>query len=144
MSQLNRFAAEAAAQSGAHALTDITGFGFLGHASEIANASGVTLQIEAHKIPLLDGVQGYAKEWIFPGGSADNQRIYENEVKFDNKISEEMQMLFFDAQTSGGLLIALPPNFLEDFAAKMRQHNAAWWQIGQVIERQAKSIFIIP
>lgn len=135
MTTLNRAAAEAAVAVGARAATDITGFGFLGHASELAEASGITLHINSAQIPLIDGVQTYAEQWIFPGGSAENKNAYEARVRFANGIADERQMLLFDAQTSGGLLIALPPDRRDAFAAEMESRGAPWWEVGHVDER---------
>lgn len=144
MTQLNRAAAEAAMQAHAHAATDITGFGLIGHASEVALASHVTLAIEYHRLPWLEGAQIYADEWIFPGGSADNKRIYESDVFWATPLPEENQMLLFDAQTSGGLLIALPANMLDTFGAIMNEKQASWWEVGRVIPYQEKLIHILP
>ena len=132
MIRLNRAAAEAAALAGSRAATDITGFGFLGHASEIADSSGVTLHIDFENVPLMDGAKGYAAQWIFPGGSTNNRLAYEAGVQFADTITEEQRMLLFDAQTSGGLLIALAPDQVETFAAAMTERDAPWWPVGEV------------
>jgi selenide, water dikinase len=144
MSRLNSAASEAALKAGAKAVTDITGFGLLGHASEMAGPSGVTFQIAASSIPLLDGAMGYALQWIFPGGSADNKKHFEADIHFTDGISKEVQMLLFDAQTSGGLLVAVPPQGMPAFQQSMQDQEAPFWQVGQVIERTAALIDITP
>lgn len=144
MTHLNRDAAEAAVTVGACAATDITGFGLLGHATEMAQASSVTLQIDAGRVPLMDGATHYAAQWIFPGGSSANREAYEPGVRVTGALPEERLMLLYDAQTSGGLLIALPADRREDFAAQMAARQALWWQIGQVVERSDVSILIQP
>lgn len=92
---------------GANACTDITGFGFLGHAFEIAKASSVTLKIESNKIPLLTDVIELIKQKMLTRGDKNN-RVYVGEnVKFSENITDEMQSALFDPQTAGGLLISL-------------------------------------
>lgn len=132
MVRLNRTAADAAIKAGTHALTDITGFGFLGHASELAAASGVTLQIAYDDIPFLPGARAYAEQWIFPGGSIANAEAFAEGVRFTGDFTEAERMLLFDAQTSGGLLAALPPESLPAFEAVMQASDTAWWTIGHV------------
>ena len=82
MMRLNRAAAEAAAEAGAACTTDVTGFGLLGHASEVAEASGVTLRLSFAQIPLLAGATGAAAAWIFPGGSVANAGTFGPGVRF--------------------------------------------------------------
>lgn len=132
MKQLNRAAAEAARAAGARAATDITGFGLLGHATEMAETAGVTLALRLSRIPFIGNVHQYASEWIFPGGSAANKRAYEGGVLFEEGISEEDQMLLFDAQTSGGLLVAIPPEGVPTFLREMKARDARAWEVGTV------------
>jgi selenide,water dikinase len=136
MSQLNRIGAETAVTLDVRAATDITGFGLLGHASEMAAASQVTLYFHVERLPWLDGVHEYAAQWIFPGGSAANRETYQDTVRFDKDLPESVQMLLFDAQTSGGLLIALPAERLDNFAAAMAAQQSPWWQIGTARARE--------
>jgi selenide,water dikinase len=135
MTRLNRAAAEAALAAGVHAMTDVTGFGFLGHAGEMTKTGGVTFEVSAGSVPLMAGVEGYADEWLFPGGSSANKQAYEAHVRFEEGVSQEQQMILFDAQTSGGLLIALPPDGLGVFEAEMQKSQSPWWKIGRVTER---------
>jgi selenide,water dikinase len=142
MSRLNRAAAEAAVSVEAHAATDITGFGLLGHATEMADLSGVTLEFHLDGMPFMDGARQYADAWIFPGGSADNKQTYEGGVRFAEGLSSEEQMLLFDAQTSGGLLIAVPAEQFAAFTAVMKAADAPCWQIGSVIPRRDVGILV--
>ncbi len=146
MQALNKTAAEAAVAAGAGAATDITGFGFLGHATEIAAASDVTLRIDYGRVPFLDGAPQYAAAWAFPGGSVANKMTYEKGVRFAKGIREDAQMLLFDAQTSGGLLISVPAAQLDTFAAHMDDAGAPWWPIGTVDARidAATNITVAP
>jgi len=142
MATLNRDGAAAGIAANAHAITDITGFGFLGHSSEIARASGVGLHVRFEDVPFMAGVTHYAEQWIFPGGSANNRSAYHREVQFSDDLSEQEQMLLFDAQTSGGLLIALAPEKVETFRKEMAKRNATWWNIGSVTEAGKAAIMI--
>ncbi len=143
MVTLNRRAAEAAVAAGSRTATDITGFGLMGHASEIAVSSGVTLHLSAERVPLLDSAMTYAQMWTFPGGSSANRLAYQDAVRFDTALPEEHLMLLFDAQTSGGLLIALSPDQRTAFAAEMQAHDAPWWEIGTVSAREGDTNIVI-
>jgi selenide,water dikinase len=112
--------------------TDITGFGFLGHGMEMANASGVLLSIEYSKLPFLSGAHGYAEKGIFPGGAFDNKSHFEKNVKFDEALGEPDQMLMFDPQTSGGLLLGVPREKLEAFENRAQELGQPAWVIGDV------------
>jgi len=133
MKRLNRAASELALEFGVSCGTDVTGFSLLGHGYEIAQASGVGLQFSFERIPILSGAQRYAREWIFPGGSTDNRSYYGPHVKFAPGIDESSQMLLFDAQTSGGLLLAVPHEKAAPLLAKAEQVGQAFWEVGQVI-----------
>lgn len=133
MMQLNRQAAELAQQVTFHAMTDITGFALLGHGYEMAEQSGARLCFFSEKLPFLPGARDYADQWLFPGGTCNNERAFEAHVSF-NGVAEEMQQLLYTPETSGGLLIALPPveaERLEDL-----YHNAGQtvWRVGSVVE----------
>lgn len=108
MITLNRDAAGAMTRVGAHACTDITGFGLLGHASQLARASGVTLVIRHEKAPLLPHVLELAKIGMAPGGTKNNIAAYKDKLRLPKKFERVMLEILFDPQTSGGLLIALP------------------------------------
>jgi len=142
MVRLNRAAAEAAVKAGAHALTDITGFGFLGHASEMASASDVTLQIAYDQIPFLPGARTYGEQWIFPGGSLANAEAFAGDVRFEGNFTEAERMLLFDAQTSGGLFAALAPEMLPAYEAAMQASGAEWWLVGQVRPHEGAAIVV--
>ncbi len=136
MKRLNKTAAELAVEFGLHGGTDITGFSLLGHASEIANASGVRLRFFYDHIPLTRGAQSYAQQWIFPGGSMDNRLYYGSQVHFAAEIDEASQMLLFDAQTSGGLLLSVPAEKLTALLRRAAELSQPLWVIGEVIEGQ--------
>lgn len=109
MSRLNSDASRLAQQYGVHALTDITGYGLLGHGHEMAHLSAVDLVIEFKAVGLLPGALDYAQQEIFAGGLWRNRSYYGEWVDFNATVSETEQNLLFDPQTSGGLLIAVEP-----------------------------------
>ncbi len=134
MKRLNKKASELAVQFEVQSGTDVTGYGLLGHAYEIAQASRVGLTFSLGKIPFLSGAQRYAKEWIFPGGSTDNRIFFGPQVSFAPQIDEPSQMLLFDAQTSGGLLLSVAPDKLNLLLAKANDVGQDLWEVGDVIE----------
>jgi len=108
MVRLNRRAGEAMVEVGVNAATDVTGFGLLGHAWEMAAASRVDIVIESQAVPLLPGVLGLTNLGLFPGGTERNREFIASRAEFAATVPEELRMLLCDAQTSGGLLIAVP------------------------------------
>ena len=133
MKRLNRSAARLIQQVGVHACTDITGFALLGHGQEMAEKSGVRLRFYLERLPFLDGAKQYAEDNLFPGGSCRNQSAYEQWVDFAPGISEEMQMLLFTPETSGGLLVAVPPERLETLIGLFADEGQPGWVIGEVV-----------
>ncbi len=134
MSKLNKSAAELAVEFGLRAGTDVTGFSLLGHGMEMANASHVGLRFFNDKIPFVSCARKYASMWTFPGGASDNRLYFGPRVKFAGGISEETQMLLFDPQTSGGLLLGVPPEKLEAFQRRAKEIEQPVWVIGEVVE----------
>lgn len=108
MAQLNRRAAELMVEEGAHACTDITGYGLLGHALEMAAASGVMLHIAHRRVPHFSAALALGALGIAPGGLASNRHAFNGKIRFGDAVSGMWRDLLFDPQTSGGLLIALP------------------------------------
>jgi len=131
MARLNRAASHAALAAGVRAATDITGYGLLGHALEMAEQAGVCFRLRFAAIPFLPGAQIYADAWTFPGGAANNEQFYRPRVKFTVQLTPAQEWLLFDPETSGGLLVAVPPEGLATFMSAMGQGA---WQIGQVVE----------
>jgi len=115
MTTLNRDASRVVAEAGAHALTDVTGFGLLGHLRNLVAASSVSATIWSEFVPILHPAREYVQQGIAPGGTHANRRFLSNWVSYDPSITEPEQLLLCDAQTSGGLLAALP----RDKAAKV-------------------------
>jgi selenide,water dikinase len=120
MTTLNRDAARVYAQAGAHALTDITGFGLLGHLRNMTAASAVSATVWADLVPILAPARDYVAKGISPGGTHANKRFLSKWVSYDPDISEAEQLLLCDAQTSGGLLAALPGDRAAEVVHELR------------------------
>ena len=131
MKRLNDAASGLAVEFGVRGGTDVTGFSLLGHAWEMAEASRVGMRFYFDQIPFTGGARRYAQEWIFPGGSSDNRQYYGSHVRFAEGIAESDQLLLFDAQTSGGLLLAVPPDRLEAMLARAAALGQAFWVVGE-------------
>ena len=132
MSILNDKAANLAVECGVVGGTDITGFGLLGHAMEVANASQVKFVFDFDQIPFLTNAKNFAKDYVFPGGSYDNRLYFVSDTTFAQKITEPEQLLLFDAQTSGGLLLCVPPKEIIKFESLAQQTKTPIWKIGVV------------
>ncbi len=132
MKQLNKTAGQLANEFDLKGGTDITGYSFLGHAMEMADASGVALQFEFADIPSLSCARKYAEKGCFPGGAFDNKMYFESKVTFADSLDEPNQMLLFDPQTSGGLLLGVPQMKLDAFIARARELEQAVWVVGSV------------
>jgi len=134
MSHLNRRASELAVSHQAHAMTDITGYGLIGHAHEMAHLSQVDFVLRFHDLLFYEGTIGYAEQEIFAGGMYRNQEFYAPWCSFSPSLRLVEQYLLYDPQTSGGLLIAVPqataPALLQ--ALHDSDERAAW--IGEVTE----------
>ena len=143
MSTLNRTAADLMLKHGAHAATDVTGYGLLGHLLEMCQASSVTAEVNFDSLQFIDGVEELALKDVIPGGSERNFDFVSPHIKFPDDLPQHRKIMTADAQTSGGLLISLPEesaqNFLEDFSEN--SSNLAF-QIGTIREKSKHSIII--
>jgi len=133
MKRLNNTASALAVELGLRGATDITGFSLLGHGWEICLASGVGLRFDFASLPFTKGAQRYAQEFIFPGGASDNRVYYQEHVRFDPHLDESSQMLLFDPQTSGGLLLAVPPDKLSGYQKRAAELQQPVWLVGEVL-----------
>lgn len=134
MKRLNQKASELAQSHGVKAATDITGFSLLGHAWEMAENSGVGLNIYHHMIPYVSGAKELAKSFSFPGGAFDNRLFFGDHIKVPKSLSDDELMLLFDPQTSGGLLLAVNCDRLEEFRLQAEAMSQPIWVIGEVVE----------
>lgn len=124
----NREASEIAIKATATSLTDVTGFGLLGHASNMVKNSNVDFIVEMNNIPLLKGVMEFISSGIIPEGAYNNLRFLEGKVDFDTAINEDKRLLLSDPQTSGGLLMTVS----EDKISIIEDSDIVYWVIGEV------------
>lgn len=141
MSHLNRVAARAARTAKVQGATDITGFGLLGHGSEMAVASGraaggdsgVGLRIRAADVPVLPGVWDYIAAGYVTRGSTRNPNHFGEFVRFADSVTAAQRILLWEAETSGGLLLAIPADEVQRFQSACSEAGQAYWEIGEVI-----------
>ncbi len=149
MTRLNRDAAEALLEidgGGAqaiHAVTDITGFGLLGHAKEMAAGSKVSLEIDQSKIPALPGALDAARAGFLAGGLKNNREWLEGCVEFAASVPEEMRCLLFDPQTSGGLLVSIAASRADAALAALAHRKVPARIIGSVLAKRAPLIHVV-
>jgi selenide,water dikinase len=136
MVKLNRRASELASSVELNSATDITGYGLLGHAEELARNSGVALQISLGLVPLLPGAHEYARQGIFPGGLGRNRDylLGGGSVRLAPELEHAQAQLLFDPQTSGGLLFALPEQEAITLRERFVVAGEPIWEIGRVVE----------
>ncbi len=134
MAQLNRAAAQAVRSVGTiRSVTDVTGFGLLGHALEMARASGVTLEIEASRVPVHPTAFRQAKAGEVPGGTWDNVRYVEKDLDVVEALSESELAVYADGVTSGGLLISCRPELSAELESHFAAEDVQFWPIGRVV-----------
>jgi selenide,water dikinase len=134
MATLNAGGARAMLANGAHAATDVTGFGLLGHLNNMLAASGVSAEIDAASVPLLPRAADLAARGAIPGGTKRNREALADKVRFDAAVPETIRVLLFDAQTSGGLLIAVPPDRADSLVAALKNEKTpAAARIGRIV-----------
>ncbi|MCG3164685.1 MAG: Selenide, water dikinase [Bacteroidia bacterium] len=142
MTALNKVGYELGKLKGVHALTDVTGFGLLGHAIEMAEGSGLTAEINANAVPLIPGLDKYLEKKSVPGGTNRNWASYGTKV---SDITERTRQLLCDPQTSGGLLVAVSPDAVDEYLAVAKAHalpESAIKPIGKIISK-GKFVVII-
>jgi selenide,water dikinase len=140
MRKLNREAAHILQRIGVRGVTDVTGFALLGHGYEMAEKSGVRLRFHLEQVPFLEGAREYADMWLFPGGTCNNERAYQHGVTFAPGIEEEMQQLLYTPETSGGLLVAVPPGKLNPLTTLFDASGHPYWAIGEVVEGEGVEV----
>ena len=156
MSRLNRVAAETlhevekkTGQRSIHAVTDVTGFGLLGHAREMAlgdpasSLPAVSLEFNCHAVPLLSGALEAAREGMIPGGLKNNREFLRDCIGFAPGIPEENRALFFDPQTSGGLLVAIAEEAAESALAMLRENGIQAAHIGRVLPKSSPLLGVV-
>jgi selenide,water dikinase len=139
MAALNRAASEAAVAFGSVAATDVTGFSLLGHASQMADASGVTIELRPSNGWLLPRVREYIAADVYPGGLARNRNFFRSKVAEDG-VAEDLLKALYDPQTSGGLLVAISPRRAAAFEAALRKRRVWHVQAGEVFAREEAAV----
>ena len=129
----------------AHGATDITGFGLLGHAAELAEASGVIVEIEAEAVPLLDGALDLSERGFVTRALSTNEAYLEDRLEKSGGYGQARYNLLVDAQTSGGLLIALEESALESFSQAFGKSTGPdrWERIGRVLDKGAALLRLV-
>jgi selenide,water dikinase len=140
MTATNRIAAEVVSRFPVRAMTDVTGFGLVGHATEVARASKVTIALDHSKLPVLDGALESSAGGYCAGGLHSNREFFGPEVEWKAEISDDHQNLVFDPQTSGGLLIFAPESVADDLISALIDAGLPAPEIGVVVEHAGRSI----
>ena len=145
MSQLNRKASEVMQKYTVHACTDVTGFGLMGHLSEVTLASKVNVEIHAGKVPLFRETENLAAANVIPGGSANNLSHYSQYIEWANNISDIKKIILCDAQTSGGLLFFIPDNERENAIDDLKKSGVEYaTHIGNSLDLGKGTIHVVP
>lgn len=142
MTMLNRIAAELMLECGASAATDVTGFGLIGHACEMAVGAGVTIRLDPARVPLMAGVDELIRDGLIPAGCYRNRDHYSRFLNFGSVPADTLLPLF-DPQTSGGLLIALSPKSAEHFLARAAEIGCFAVSVGEVLPRGESALEIV-
>jgi selenide,water dikinase len=144
MTTLNRGACEAMLEVGVRAATDITGFGLLGHLRNVCAASRVSARVYLDRVPVMEAARTYVHEGVAPGGTHANWRFLADWVTWGEGVAKEEQLLLADAQTSGGLLMAVPPGRADDLvAALIARGTPAAAIVGEVVEGPAGRMEVV-
>ncbi len=133
MTRLNRAAMHAMQAVSVKCATDVTGYALLGHAYEIAQASGVALRFSIDNLPAMDGALEYARQKQIPGGAGRNKLYVQKHVDFRYELDEDQYEILFDPQTSGGLLMAVPSENANALARELKSRSVAYWIVGDVV-----------
>jgi selenide,water dikinase len=136
MTTLNKTATEVIADGGyaVHGVTDVTGFGLIGHAREVARASNVSLHLRTRDLPLIEGALECVRAGHIPGGLKANREFAECVVEYDPGVSEDVRTMLFDPQTAGGLLVSVGTEDCDKLARALRAAGVNAVEIGEVLE----------
>ena len=144
MSTLNKGAQEVMLPLKPSACTDITGFGLLGHVNELAEGSGVTVQLWADTVPFASGALELAQDGIIPAGAYRNRNYLEGKVKVEEAVALEVSDLLFDPQTAGGLLISIPEERGAELVRRLNDRGIPGAVIGQVQSKGEYTVHVLP
>jgi selenide,water dikinase len=145
MAALNKDAAQAMREVGVHAVTDVTGFGLLGHLFEMTQASEVSAEIFAGSVPTLDEAWEFVRKGKIPAATHANLKYVNPHIRYENKLKREISLMLADPQTTGGLLIAVAPDRTAQLIARLQElKTPAASRIGRITEEQDKRILVYP
>jgi selenide,water dikinase len=145
MVELNAAARDAMVDVGVNAATDITGFGLAGHGRELADGSNVTLVFQLDQLPLFAGVEKLIRKGHFTRASKTNREYVAEQLQIEGTPNETRLECFFDAQTSGGLLISVPAERCDALVGKLKEKGAIVQAvIGEVVTRGEKALVVQP
>lgn len=143
MSELNKKAADIFEKYSVHACTDITGFGLIGHLSEVSVASRLNVELFSGRVPVLEETANFAAAGIIPGGSKNNLEHFSRHVIWDETISPLTQIILCDAQTSGGLLVTVPADEKEELVTELKKAGLSYSShVGNCLETGEGKIFV--
>lgn len=143
MATLNKYAKDVMMEVGANACTDVTGFGLIGHASEMAKGSGLTIELYSKEVPIIEAAIDFAKMGIIPSGAYSNMAFVRDDVRFAQDVPQYMQDLLADPITSGGLLISLPEEKAHELVEKLKGVTICNQIVGRVTAKQDKAIIVL-
>ena len=143
MATLNKYGKEVMMEVGANACTDVTGFGLVGHASEMAKGSGLTIELWSKEVPIIEAAIDFAKMGIIPSGAYSNMAFVKADVSFAEDVPQHMRDLLVDPITSGGLLISLPEEKAHELVKKLEGVTICNKIIGRVTAKQDKAIVVL-
>jgi selenide,water dikinase len=144
MTTLNKVAADVVTSGSfkVNAMTDVTGFGLIGHVCEVARGSGASVQLFASKVPLLEGALECVQAGDIPGGLKANRNFAEGCVEYAEDVPDELRTLLYDPQTAGGLLISVAESDAEALLGALRKAGVPALEIGQVVEKRSPLISV--
>jgi selenide,water dikinase len=142
MSTLNKFAKDAMMKVGVNSCTDVTGFGLLGHAYEMASGSNVTIKLKSKSIPIIEEALSLAKMGIIPGGAYKNMNHIKDSVNISEEVPQELADCMYDPQTSGGLLISVDKSKAKELLDELKDSPTPYALIGEVVEKEKYSIIV--
>ena len=143
MATLNKYAKDVMMEVGANACTDVTGFGLIGHASEMAKGSGLTIELFSKEVPIIEAAIDFAKMGIIPSGAYNNMAFVKDDVRFAPDVPQHMQDLLVDPITSGGLLISLPEEKAHVLVEKLKGVTICNAIVGRVTAKQDRAIVVL-
>ena len=145
MTTLNKAAAEVVTSGGfeVHAMTDVTGFGLIGHVREVARGSGVSVRLFASKVPLLEGALECVRAGDIPGGLKANRNFAEGCVQYADDVPDDVKTLLYDPQTAGGLLISVAEKDARRLVTLLKNAGVSGVEIGHVVEKRSPLIRVL-